>query len=173
MVPASTPHFGGTKRSLCALWDSHAASEAFRSFRLAVQHSLGHCAPPPRQAPGAHYLLAQVILEDWVYDLEKFAAVHPGGATAVKLFGGSNATAHYYMLHQHKEIRLKLLAPFRLRPAGAPVGPSAREGDPAFILNSPAYQDLKTRVRKAIPNQVPTLFPPQRAGRRWCPAAAC
>jgi len=91
----------------------------------------------------------------------------------VKLFGGSNATAHYYMLHQHKEIRLKLLAPFRLRPAGAPVGPSAREGDPAFILNSPAYQDLKTRVRKAIPNQVPTLFPPQRAGRRWCPAAAC
>jgi hypothetical protein len=66
-----------------------------------------------------------------VYDLQAFSAVHPGGASkstkfaeflplcsnactyiianggagALNIFGGSDATTHYYMLHPHQQLR--------------------------------------------------------------------
>ena len=42
----------------------------------------------------------------------------------------------------------------QLRKAEPPTGQTAAEGDTAFLLNSEAFRDLKTRVRKAIPQQV-------------------
>lgn len=35
-------------------------------------------------------------------------------------------------------------------------GNTAAEGDSAFLINTPAYQDLKARVKKAIPYQFAT-----------------
>ncbi|EKX52416.1 hypothetical protein GUITHDRAFT_161182, partial [Guillardia theta CCMP2712] len=114
----------------------------------------------------------EVVLEGYVYDLDAFSKVHPGGADALRVFGGSDATTHYYMLHPHKEIRVKALEPFRLRKAEAPVhdlccervmpdtieqkGSGSAHGDLVFKLNTPAFQDLKSRVQKAIPYQFAT-----------------
>jgi len=60
---------------------------------------------------------AQVILDGVVYDLAGFAKVHPGGGDMLHIFGGSDATAHYYMLHQHQQIKTTLLEPYKLRKA--------------------------------------------------------
>jgi len=99
----------------------------------------------------------EVILEGWVYDLQAFAAVHPGGAGALNMFGGSDATTHYYMLHPHQQIRTKALEPYKLRKAEpAPAGSGSAVGGSAFVLNSEAYQELKRRVKKAIPQPYAT-----------------
>uniref|UniRef100_A0A7S0VTU3 Cytochrome b5 heme-binding domain-containing protein n=1 Tax=Hemiselmis tepida TaxID=464990 RepID=A0A7S0VTU3_9CRYP len=98
----------------------------------------------------------EVILEGWVYDLDAFGSSHPGGAGALNIFGGSDATTHYYMLHPHQQLRTKALEPFKLRKAEEPTGQKAALGDSAFLLNTKAYQDLKQRVRKAIPYQFAT-----------------
>lgn len=85
----------------------------------------------------------EVILDGWVYDLEKFANVHPGGASVLNMFGGNDVSIHYYMLHNHQVLREKALDPFKLRMAKPKQTP--------FLLNTPAYKDLKARVKKAIP----------------------
>ena len=61
--------------------------------------------------------MMQVILDGVVYDLAGFAKVHPGGGDMLHIFGGSDATAHYYMLHQHQQIKTTLLEPYKLRKA--------------------------------------------------------
>ena len=38
-------------------------------------------------------------------------------ADALRMFGGSDATTHYYMLHPHLELRSKALEPFKIRKA--------------------------------------------------------
>mmetsp|Transcript_103557 Transcript_103557/g.167018 ORF Transcript_103557/g.167018 Transcript_103557/m.167018 type:complete len:425 (-) Transcript_103557:293-1567(-) len=94
----------------------------------------------------------EVILEGVVYDLAAFAKVHPGGGDLLNVFGGSDATPHYYMLHQHQQIKTAALEPYKLRKAEAP-GKTAAHGETAFLLNTEAFRDLKKRVRKAIPYQ--------------------
>ena len=59
-------------------------------------------------------VLAQVILEGNVYDLAAFAKVHPGGGDLLHIFGGSDATPHYYMLHQHQQLRTAALEPYKV-----------------------------------------------------------
>jgi hypothetical protein len=56
----------------------------------------------------------QVILEGDVYDLAAFAKVHPGGGDLLHIFGGSDATPHYYMLHQHQQLRTAALEPYKV-----------------------------------------------------------
>ena len=106
---------------------------------------------------GARAVAWQVILEGTVYDLAAFAKVHPGGGNILNIFGGSDATTHYYMLHQHAQLRTAALAPFKLRTAEpAPPHSSAAQGDTTFLINSEAFRDLKQRVRKGIPYQFAT-----------------
>ena len=50
--------------------------------------------------------------------------------------------------------RVRLCMWEQLRKAEAPAGQTAALGDTAFVLNTEAFRDLKTRVRKAIPQQV-------------------
>ena len=57
----------------------------------------------------------EVILEDTVYDLKAFSKVHPGGSYMLNIFGGKNATIHYYMLHSHLKIRNNILDKYKLR----------------------------------------------------------
>jgi fatty acid desaturase len=95
----------------------------------------------------------EVILEGVVYDLAAFAKVHPGGGNILNIFGGSDATTHYYMLHQHSRVKTSALAPFRLREAGPPAGQTAAQGHSVFLTNSEAFQELKQAVRAGIPNQ--------------------
>lgn len=42
-------------------------------------------------------------------------------ADVLRIFGGSDATVHYYMLHPHLKLREKPLEPYKLRAAGPPV----------------------------------------------------
>merc|ERR1719453_1217693 len=97
----------------------------------------------------------EVILDGNVYDLEAFAKVHPGGKEALVVFGGSDATTHYYMLHQHASLH-KALEPHKLRSAPPATGMSAAEGNSAFLINTQEFRDLKMRVTKAIPMQFAT-----------------
>ena len=41
----------------------------------------------------------EVILGDNVYNLKDFSKVHPGGGYILNIFGGKNATIHYFMIH--------------------------------------------------------------------------
>lgn len=47
----------------------------------------------------------EVVLENNVYDLKEFSKVHPGGSMILNIFGGKDATIHYYMLHSHEKLR--------------------------------------------------------------------
>ena len=51
-------------------------------------------------------------------------------------------------------VRVRLCMWVQLRKAEAPAGQTAALGETAFVLNTEAFRDLKSRVRKAIPQQV-------------------
>lgn len=85
----------------------------------------------------------EVILDGWVYNLKEFSRVHPGGSNAINIFGGCDATIHYYMIHPHRSLRYKALEAFRLR--------KAIVTDSKYICNSLAFQDLKQRVSRVVP----------------------
>jgi hypothetical protein len=51
-------------------------------------------------------------------------------------------------------VRVRLCMWEQLRKAEAPAGQTAALGETAFVLNTEAFRDLKSRVRKAIPQQV-------------------
>lgn len=91
----------------------------------------------------------EIIIDGSVYDLRAFARVHPGGAMALNIFGGSDATVHYFMLHQHAQVRKNALEPYRLR--------TAYIRDNKYILNSGAHQELKRRVKNVITYPYATL----------------
>lgn len=88
-------------------------------------------------------MLHEVILEGFVYDLDAFAKVHPGGRHMLNIFGGSDATIHYYMLHPHIHLRSDVLEPFKLRKANII--------DRRYHVNTLAYQELKMKVKRAVP----------------------
>ena len=57
----------------------------------------------------------EVILEGIIYDLREFSKVHPGGSNIINIFGGKDATIHYYMLHPHNKIRTNILGRYKVR----------------------------------------------------------
>jgi fatty acid desaturase (delta-4 desaturase) len=91
----------------------------------------------------------EIIIDGWVYDLHRFSKIHPGGKAVLNVFGGNDVSIHYYMLHNHQILREKALAPFKLR--------QAETNYSLFNLNTPAYKDLKARVKKAIPYPYATI----------------
>jgi fatty acid desaturase (delta-4 desaturase) len=84
----------------------------------------------------------EVILDGYVYDLAGFAKVHPAGKQVLNMFGGFDATIHYYMLHPHICIRKAVLEPYKLRKADVSC---------VYAVNTHAFQDLKKRIRDVVP----------------------
>ena len=86
----------------------------------------------------------EVILEDTVYDLKAFSKVHPGGSYMLNIFGGKNATIHYYMLHPHLKIRNNILDKYKLRKI------DYNNNNEIYLLNTDKYIELKIRVYNNI-----------------------
>lgn len=91
----------------------------------------------------------EVILHNNVYNLESFSEIHPGGKQILNIFGGNDVTIHYHMLHNHKTPRFDVLEPYKLR--------TIEFNKQMFIINSSSFQNLKNRVRKALPYQYASL----------------
>lgn len=91
----------------------------------------------------------EVILEGIVYDLREFSKVHPGGSNIVNIFGGKDATIHYYMLHPHNKIRTNILSRYKSRD----VRDADNSGYQGYIVNSSIFNELKENIKKVIPNQ--------------------
>ena len=91
----------------------------------------------------------QVILEGVVYDLQEFSKIHPGGSNSLAIFGGKDATIHYYMLHPHHRIRTHILDKYKVKSVGNVTGSS--KDTHIYSLNSVLFNDLKASVTKAIP----------------------
>lgn len=85
----------------------------------------------------------QVRLEGVVYDLREFSKVHPGGSNSLVIFGGKDATTHYYMLHPHHRIRTHILDKYKVSSVAA-VAAVADNGNALF-------NELKASVAKAVP----------------------
>ena len=93
----------------------------------------------------------EVILEDTVYDLKAFSKVHPGGSYMLNIFGGKNATIHYYMLHPHLKIRNNILDKYKLRKI------NDNNDNSIYLLNSDKYIELKKKVYNNIKYPYATL----------------
>jgi fatty acid desaturase (delta-4 desaturase) len=88
----------------------------------------------------------QVRLEGVVYDLREFSKVHPGGSNSLVIFGGKDATTHYYMLHPHHRIRTHILDKYKVSSVAvvATIAAAADNGNALF-------NELKASVAKAVP----------------------
>lgn len=96
----------------------------------------------------------EIIIDGIVYDLTRFAKVHPGGNMALNIFGGNDVTVHYYMLHNHSVIHKKALEPYILREAPKnDLDNNYKE----YEMNSLIYRDLKNRIKKEIKYPYATL----------------
>jgi fatty acid desaturase (delta-4 desaturase) len=105
-----------------------------------------------------------VILEGIVYDLSEFSKVHPGGSNILNIFGGKDATIHYYMLHPHNNIRTNILGKYKIaKYTNVTNIDDLKElnkndkNDNLYTLNSPIFNELKTSIKKAVPYQYATL----------------
>jgi len=94
----------------------------------------------------------EIIIEGTVYDLKKFANIHPGGNMALNIFGGNDVTIHYYMLHNHNFLHKNALEPYKLREASIE---DIKNND--YEINCRIYKDFKNRVKKAIKYPYATL----------------
>lgn len=82
----------------------------------------------------------EVILDNYVYNLKEFSKVHPGGSMMLNIFGGKDATIHYYMLHNHEKLR-PILNKYKLRPYN---------NTSKYDINTILYNDIKTEIKKKI-----------------------
>jgi len=105
-----------------------------------------------------------VILEGIVYDLSEFSKVHPGGSNILNIFGGKDATIHYYMLHPHNNIRTNILGKYKIaKYTNVTNIDDLKElnkndkNDNLYTLNSPIFNELKASIKKAVPYQYATL----------------
>jgi len=85
----------------------------------------------------------EIIIENGVYNLKEFSKIHPGGSSILNIFGGKDATIHYYMLHSHEKIR-PILSKYKLR--------DCNHKTDIYDINTKSFCDLKMRVKKAISN---------------------
>jgi len=89
-----------------------------------------------------------VILEGVVYNLKEFAKVHPGGSNILNIFGGKDATIHYYMLHPHNNIRTNILGKYRID-TGSHSSPGSSNS--MYSSNSSIFNELKASIKRAVP----------------------
>lgn len=76
------------------------------------------------------------VVEDGIYDIKSFQVRHPGGPQVLALFGGKDATAHYYSYHPHLSKKSTLE---QYRVDSIPL-------DQSYEHNSPFYVELKKKV---------------------------
>lgn len=94
----------------------------------------------------------EVILGDSVYNLKDFSKVHPGGSYILNIFGGKNATIHYFMIHHnHIKLRTNILDKYKLR-----ENKENNENNCNYLINSDKFVELKKLVNIAIPNPYAT-----------------
>lgn len=102
-----------------------------------------------------------VILEGTVYDLHEFSKVHPGGSNIINIFGGKDATIHYYMLHPHNNIRTNILCKYIIANPSTNQSNHIRKlndnNNNIYTLNSPIFNELKASIKKAVPYQYATI----------------
>lgn len=89
----------------------------------------------------------QVRLEGVLYDLREFSKVHPGGSNSLVIFGGKDATIHYYMLHPHHRIRTHILDKYKVGSVSS-VSSVAVATD---VSQDNLFNELKATVAKAVP----------------------
>ena len=101
-----------------------------------------------------------MVIGDGVYDLTKFAAFHPGGASFIVAAAGQDASEAFYALHR-AEILEKTAKKYRI---GTLEGATARAGGHAGALSavpyaepsafqgapSPYYDESHVRFRHAV-----------------------
>jgi alkylation response protein AidB-like acyl-CoA dehydrogenase len=127
-----------------------------------------------------------IIIDDSVYDVTKFAKLHPGGAAFIHSKAGQDATNDFHLYHPWDHMRKygpKLLVgrlaasdlpkankPKKLTPHS--FGDMVPYGDPAWYqrLNSPYYKDthraFRERVRKFVDTEIiPTLSEWERSSK--------
>lgn len=97
----------------------------------------------------------EVILEGVVYDLQEFSKVHPGGSNIINIFGGKDATIHYYMLHPHNNIRTNILSKYKIR-THTTDNNNNNNNKNQYILNSTIFKELKASIKSAVPYQYAT-----------------
>lgn len=87
----------------------------------------------------------EVIVDDALYNLKDFSKVHPGGAYILNIFGGKDATIHYYMIH-HNHIKSKrnILEQYKIKD----IDDSSED---FYLVNSDKFMELKRRVKQAVP----------------------
>jgi acyl-lipid (7-3)-desaturase (Delta-4 desaturase) len=91
----------------------------------------------------------QVRLEGVVYDLREFSKVHPGGSNSLVIFGGKDATTHYYMLHPHHRIRTHILDKYKVSSVAAVAAVATIASD--VSKENALFNELKASVAKAVP----------------------
>ena len=90
----------------------------------------------------------EVIIGDSIYNLREFSKVHPGGSYILNIFGGKNATIHYFMIHHtHMKMKSNVLNKYKLR--NIDDGPNGPNG-PDYYVNSDSFIELKRRVNAVI-----------------------
>lgn len=89
----------------------------------------------------------QVRLEGVLYDLREFSKVHPGGSNSLVIFGGKDATIHYYMLHPHHRIRTHILDKYKVGSVSS-VSSVAVATD---VSQDNLFNELKATVAKVVP----------------------
>lgn len=104
---------------------------------------------------------AWIVIDGDVYDVTKFARIHPGGASLLLEYAGQDATEDFFGLHKLEVLdKYKRLKKGRLADAG-PATPSARMassviskvpfGEPAHLqgFDSPYFKESHIALRKA------------------------
>jgi len=91
-----------------------------------------------------------VRLEGVVYDLREFSKVHPGGSNSLAIFGGKDATVHYYMLHPHHRVRTHILDKYKA------VAATAATTAATHRYTFHRLNELKASVAKAVPHPYAT-----------------
>lgn len=91
-----------------------------------------------------------VAVDGVLYDVKKFAKVHPGGGQ-IEMAGAYDASALYHSMHTHGDpMNSKLLQSYR-------IGVHKRDPrdieDPVYIYDSPFAKDLKRSVQQEMGKQ--------------------
>jgi len=99
-----------------------------------------------------------VVVDGDVYDVSKFAKVHPGGARVLEQYGGTDATEVFFELHR-KDVLRKYARLVIGRMEGAPAPTAGEHGispvpfdDLPWLqgLSSPYYTESHRRFQKAV-----------------------
>lgn len=90
----------------------------------------------------------EVIIGNSIYNLKEFSKVHPGGSYILNIFGGKNATIHYFMIHHtHLNMKTNILNKYKLRN----INDNSDYCDYCdYSVNSNSFIELKRRVNAVI-----------------------